>query len=44
MRYNEPWQVEHFTVLSQGGEDFGTALAHTSALCLEVADRIIREL
>ena len=30
--------------LTQGGEDFGTALAHTSALCLEVADRIIREL
>ncbi len=30
--------------LTQGGEDFGTALQHTSALCLEVADRIIREL
>ena len=30
--------------LTQGGEDFGTALAHTSALCLEVADKIIREL
>ena len=30
--------------LTQGGEDFGTALADTSALCLEVADRIIREL
>lgn len=30
--------------LTQGGEDFGTALEHTSALCLEVADRIIREL
>ena len=30
--------------LTQGGEDFGTALAATSALCLEVADRIIREL
>ena len=30
--------------LTQGGEDFGTALGHTSALCLEVADRIIREL
>ena len=30
--------------LMQGGEDFGTALAHTSALCLEVADKIIREL
>ena len=30
--------------LMQGGEDFGTALRHTSELCLEVADRIIREL
>jgi adenosylhomocysteine nucleosidase len=30
--------------LTQGGEDFGTALGHTSALCLEVADQIIREL
>ncbi len=30
--------------LTQGGEDFGTALAATSALCLETADRIIREL
>lgn len=30
--------------LTQGGEDFGTALQHTSELCLEVADRIIREL
>ena len=30
--------------LTQGGEDFGTALRHTSELCLEVADRIIREL
>ena len=30
--------------LTQGGEDFGTALSHTSALCLEIADRIIREL
>ena len=30
--------------LTQGGEDFGTALGHTSALCLEVADKIIREL
>ncbi len=30
--------------LTQGGEDFGTALAHTSELCLEVADRIIKEL
>ena len=30
--------------LTQGGEDFGTALQHTSQLCLEVADRIIREL
>ncbi len=30
--------------LMQGGEDFGTALAHTSELCLEVADKIIREL
>ena len=30
--------------LMQGGEDFGTALRHTSELCLEVADKIIREL
>ena len=30
--------------LTQGGEDFGTDLQHTSQLCLEVADRIIREL
>ena len=30
--------------LTQGGEDFGTALAATSELCLEVTDRIIREL
>ena len=30
--------------LLQGGEDFGTALQHTSELCLEVADKIIREL
>ena len=30
--------------LTQGGEDFGTALQHTSELCLEVADRIIREI
>ncbi len=30
--------------LMGGAEDFGTALAHTSALCLEVADAIIREL
>ena len=30
--------------LTQGGEDFGTALQHTSELCLEVADKIIREL
>ena len=30
--------------LTQGGEDFGTALQHTSELCLEVTDRIIREL
>lgn len=30
--------------LTQGGEEFGVALEHTSALCLEVADKIIREL
>ncbi len=30
--------------LTQGGQDFGAALAETSALCLEVADKIIREL
>ena len=30
--------------LTQGGEDFGEALARTSEICLEVADRIIREL
>ena len=30
--------------LTQGGEDFGAAVAATSALCLEVADKIIREL
>ena len=30
--------------LMGGAEDFGTALQHTSELCLEVADRIIREL
>ena len=30
--------------LTQGGEDFGTALEATSTLGLEVADRIIREL
>ena len=27
-----------------GGEEFGAALQHTSELCLEVADKIIREL
>ena len=27
-----------------GAEEFGAALAKTSALCLEVADKIIREL
>ena len=30
--------------LTQGGQDFGTALRQTSAICLEVADKIIREL
>ena len=30
--------------LMGGAEDFGTALQHTSELCLEVADRIIREI
>ncbi len=30
--------------LTQGAEDFGTALRHTSQLCLEVADRVIRQL
>ena len=30
--------------LTQGGQDFGAALAQTSRICLEVADRIIREL
>lgn len=30
--------------LTGGGEEFGVALQHTSELCLEVADRIIREL
>ena len=30
--------------LMGGAEEFGAALARTSALCLEVADRIIREL
>lgn len=30
--------------LAGGAEEFGAALQHTSALCLEIADRIIREL
>lgn len=30
--------------LMGGAEEFGVALAHTSELCLEVADKIIREL
>ena len=30
--------------LAGGAEEFGVALRHTSELCLEVADRIIREL
>ena len=30
--------------LTQGGQDFGAALAETSRICLEVTDRIIREL
>ena len=30
--------------LFQGGEDYGTAVRHTSELCLKVADKIVREL